>query len=197
MTSDISWPRCLRAVCSLFILEQSMKQCWFNIDGKRQRPLDTVQPLATDLGLTVDTSCERDDPDCVKDVVDGYSGTGNILICWQHNALTDIVKKLGDKDAPNYPDDRYVCQLWKPWVGANLLTWCIASILSGLILHLILLLPPRWARTALVWIARFLYCCTVLWRPIWYLCILATRYDEISNRTVIFDQRIIAVFFLS
>jgi hypothetical protein len=77
-------------------------------DGKRQRPLDTVQPLATDLGLTVDTSCDRDDPDCVKDVVDGYSGSGNILICWEHDALTDIVKELGDKDAPDYPDDRYV-----------------------------------------------------------------------------------------
>ncbi|CAI7603182.1 unnamed protein product [Penicillium pancosmium] len=85
-----------------YIMAQTPKS-----DGKRQRPLDTVQPLATDLGLTVDTSCDRDDPDCVKDVVDGYSGSGNILICWEHDALTDIVKELGDKDAPDYPDDSF------------------------------------------------------------------------------------------
>ncbi|KOS39721.1 hypothetical protein ACN38_g9427 [Penicillium nordicum] len=44
--------------------------------GKRTRPHDTVEPLAKNLGLTVDTSCGRDDSDCVKDVVDGYDGKG-------------------------------------------------------------------------------------------------------------------------
>ena len=77
-----------------------------NVDGKRQRPLDTVKPLAGDLGLEVDTSCDRDDSKCVKDVVDGYEGSGNILICWEHDALTDIVEELGDDDAPKYDDDR-------------------------------------------------------------------------------------------
>lgn len=74
------------------------------VDGKRQRPYLTVKPLADDLGLTVDTSCDRDDPDCVADVVNGYSGSGNILICWEHDALTDIVETLGDDEAPKYPD---------------------------------------------------------------------------------------------
>lgn len=74
--------------------------------GKRTRPLMTVQPVATDLGLTVDISCDRDDPECVKDAVAAHSGNGgNILICWEHDALTDIVKELGDDDAPEYPDD--------------------------------------------------------------------------------------------
>ncbi|KOS46240.1 hypothetical protein ACN38_g2770 [Penicillium nordicum] len=78
-------------------------------NGKRARPHDTVEPLAKDLGLTVDTSCGRDDPDCVKDVVDGYDGKGlaNILICWEHDALTDIAETLGVKDAPSYPDDSF------------------------------------------------------------------------------------------
>ena len=62
-------------------------------------------PLAGDLGLTVDTSCQRDDQDCVADVVDSYSGSGNILICWEHDALTDIVEALGDDDAPKYDSD--------------------------------------------------------------------------------------------
>lgn len=76
--------------------------------GKRARPRDTVLPLANDLGLTIDISCDRDDADCVDDLVKDYnkSGSGqNILICWEHDALTDIAEALGDQDAPTYPDD--------------------------------------------------------------------------------------------
>ncbi|KFY69740.1 hypothetical protein V501_08360 [Pseudogymnoascus sp. VKM F-4519 (FW-2642)] len=72
-------------------------------DGSRARPLATVQPLATDLGITVDTSCDRDDQKCVAKVVNNYTGSGNILICWEHDALTDIVDALGDSNAPSYP----------------------------------------------------------------------------------------------
>ncbi|KAJ5931046.1 hypothetical protein N7466_006539 [Penicillium verhagenii] len=76
-------------------------------DGARDRPYLTVEPLAEELGLTVDTSCGKTDYSCVKDVVDAYDGDGNILICWEHDALTDIVSELGDDDAPTYPDDSY------------------------------------------------------------------------------------------
>lgn len=48
--------------------------------GKRERPYDTVLPLAGDLGLEVDTSCDRDDEDCVKEAVKNYNGSGNVLI---------------------------------------------------------------------------------------------------------------------
>ncbi|OBT84421.1 hypothetical protein VE02_07136 [Pseudogymnoascus sp. 03VT05] len=72
-------------------------------DGSRARPLATVQPLATDLGITVDTSCDRDDQKWVTKVVNNYTGSGNILICWEHDALTDIVDALGDSNAPSYP----------------------------------------------------------------------------------------------
>ncbi|CZR55822.1 related to phosphoglycerate mutase family protein [Phialocephala subalpina] len=75
--------------------------------GARTRPLMTVQPLANDLGLTVDTSCDRDDQNCVADLVDGFEGGGNILICWEHDNLSDIVKALGDKNPPDYPDDSF------------------------------------------------------------------------------------------
>jgi hypothetical protein len=67
-----------------------------------------VKPLADDLGLTVDTSCDRDDSKCVENVVKGYTGSGNILLCWEHDALHDIVDELGFKGtAPDYPDNRY------------------------------------------------------------------------------------------
>lgn len=52
---------------------------------------------------------DRDDPDCVADAVAAFAKTStqNVLICWEHDALTDIVESLGvDKDdAPEYPDD--------------------------------------------------------------------------------------------
>lgn len=76
-------------------------------DGSRERPLETVQPLAAELGLSVDTSCDRDDSDCVADTVYNYNGDGNILICWEHDALTDIAEALGDDNAPDYPDDSF------------------------------------------------------------------------------------------
>ncbi|KAI1846252.1 hypothetical protein JX266_007777 [Neoarthrinium moseri] len=76
-------------------------------DGSRQRPYDTVLPLATDLGLKVDTSCDRDDEDCVADVVKSYSGSGNILICWEHKQLNNLAEALGAKDVDGYPDDSF------------------------------------------------------------------------------------------
>jgi hypothetical protein len=76
------------------------------IDGSRQRPYDTVEPLAEDLGIAVDIHCDRDDQDCVANTVESYIGPGNILICWEHDNLHDIVKALGDKKAPDYPDSK-------------------------------------------------------------------------------------------
>jgi hypothetical protein len=68
-----------------------------------------VKPLADDLGINIDTSCGRDDSACVNAVVTRYKGAGNILICWEHHALTDIVNVLGAaKNAPSYPDTKFV-----------------------------------------------------------------------------------------
>ncbi|PMB64531.1 hypothetical protein BM221_009370 [Beauveria bassiana] len=80
---------------------------FFGLDGKRQRPLDTVKPLAADLGLSVDTHCDRDDPKCVKKAVQNYNGDGNILICWEHKALTDLAEKLGADNVEDYPSDHF------------------------------------------------------------------------------------------
>lgn len=73
--------------------------------GARERPLETVTPLAEDLGLTVDTSCDRDDSACVAALINAYTGPNNILICWEHGELTNIAQALGDQKAPQYPDD--------------------------------------------------------------------------------------------
>ncbi|KAJ2966425.1 hypothetical protein NUW58_g10666 [Xylaria curta] len=77
------------------------------LDGKRARPYLTVKPLADDLGLTVDTSCDRDDEKCVQKAVDKFKGNGNILICWEHDQLNNLAEELGAKDVANYPDEAY------------------------------------------------------------------------------------------
>ena len=82
-TSIISWRR-LQSRVSIVekgrLRRQISNYISFFLDGKRQRPYDTVKPLADDLGLAVDTSCDRDDSGCVADFVEDYSGDGNILI---------------------------------------------------------------------------------------------------------------------
>ncbi|KAI5457930.1 hypothetical protein BGZ63DRAFT_363322 [Mariannaea sp. PMI_226] len=85
-----------------YVMAQAYKS-----DGSRDRPYLTVLPVATDLGLKVDVSCDRDDESCVKKVVNGYKGSGNILLCWEHDELNNIAEELGAKDVDNYPDDSY------------------------------------------------------------------------------------------
>ncbi|KAI0200562.1 hypothetical protein F4808DRAFT_155113 [Astrocystis sublimbata] len=85
-----------------YILAQKPKD-----SGKRARPYLTVKPVADDLGLTVDTSCDRDDEKCVQDLVDSYDGDGNILLCWEHKALNNIAEELGAMDVDSYPSESY------------------------------------------------------------------------------------------
>jgi hypothetical protein len=99
----------------------------FDIGGKRKRPYDTVLPLAEDLGLKIDTHCDRDKPKCVAKAINEYKGDGNVLISyvpdhgifrrasntngstrsWEHKKLTDVIKALGVDDAEKYPSDRF------------------------------------------------------------------------------------------
>ncbi|CAO1620707.1 unnamed protein product [Sympodiomycopsis kandeliae] len=85
-----------------FIITQDYKS-----SGKRIRPYETVKPLADDLGLTIDHHCDRDDSDCAVDTIQSFTKKSNkaILLCWEHDALSDISKGLGDKF--DYPDDSF------------------------------------------------------------------------------------------
>ncbi|THH10438.1 hypothetical protein EW145_g1330 [Phellinidium pouzarii] len=102
--------------------------------GARERPLQTVTPLAQSLGLTVDTSCSKKDSSCVADAVADFAKTSNsnILICWEHGELTDIAEALGVNDAPEYPDDAFNI-IWTlqdqtiPSRGKHLLASSLAS----------------------------------------------------------------------
>lgn len=76
-------------------------------DGKRERPYETVKPLAGSLGIPFNYIIARDDADKVAQTVKNFNGAGNILICWEHGQLTSIAEALGVKGGPQYPGDRY------------------------------------------------------------------------------------------
>ncbi|KAI6714128.1 phosphoglycerate mutase family protein [Diplocarpon mali] len=61
------------------LVASQAKECR-ELGGKRTQPLMTVQPVASDLGFAVE-SRDRDDADCVAGLVNGYSGSGNIMTC--------------------------------------------------------------------------------------------------------------------
>lgn len=71
----------------------------------------TALPLATDLGLTIDSHCSRKDAECVADAIRSYDGPGNILVTWRHKNVPDIQRMLGSEDPLEYPSDRYVQSL--------------------------------------------------------------------------------------
>ncbi|KAE8224509.1 hypothetical protein CF319_g2599 [Tilletia indica] len=74
-----------------YIIAQAYKP-----DGRRSRPYETVKPLADHLGLEVDLHCEREQADCVaKRALKAVSQGKNVLVCWQHKALTDIARAFG------------------------------------------------------------------------------------------------------
>ena len=76
-------------------------------DGRQRRPYDTLRPLADDLGLTVDTACERDEIDAVVAKIQSYTGKGNVLVCWEHKRLSNIAAALGVLNPPRYPTERF------------------------------------------------------------------------------------------
>lgn len=83
-----------------------------------------------------------------------YTGSDNILICWEHKELTKIAEKLGDDDAPTYPDDRLVSTEERCKGDASNQSCIPGSISSGLTLILIPTSRTSRARTARVWIAE-------------------------------------------
>jgi broad specificity phosphatase PhoE len=77
-------------------------------DGEGQRTRETVAPLATALGIPVDTDLGRgDEKKLVKDVLEE---SGTTLISWQHGGIPEIVDDFPSvSPAPpkEWPDDRF------------------------------------------------------------------------------------------
>lgn len=80
-------------------------------DGRDERPYLTVLPLADSLDLNeqnggLDIRFKRGDSGDVANAVKNFQGDGNILICWEHHALTDLATAIGVTNAPEYDGTR-------------------------------------------------------------------------------------------
>ncbi|SGY39247.1 BQ5605_C003g02182 [Microbotryum silenes-dioicae] len=77
--------------------------------GARKRPYATVVALAEDLRLPVITDCNRNDPDCVVNLVQQFAkySRRDVLICWKHSFLLDLAKAFGSQARLEYPDKRF------------------------------------------------------------------------------------------
>jgi hypothetical protein len=80
-------------------------------DGHDERPWKTVLPLADSIGLktnnnSFDIRFKRDKSKKVAEAVNAFQGPGDILICWEHKALTDLATAIGVRDAPKYDGTR-------------------------------------------------------------------------------------------
>lgn len=74
------------------------------------RPLQTVQPLADALKLTVNQSFVRDDyAAMVHEILDNNAYQGqSVLVCWEHKVIPDIAAALGVPDGPHeWPSDSF------------------------------------------------------------------------------------------
>jgi hypothetical protein len=79
------------------------------VSGACYTALASVQPLADDLGLEVDTSCGSDedaDDDCVANLIDTFAATSTkaILVIWAASAEDNLYENL-DIELPESDDD--------------------------------------------------------------------------------------------
>jgi hypothetical protein len=78
------------------------------------RPIETVQPLASALGLAIDKSFERDDyASMVKEIMSspGYKNH-TVLICWEHKVIPKIAAEFGVVNAPQTWDGSVYDRVW-------------------------------------------------------------------------------------
>jgi hypothetical protein len=65
------------------------------VDGDRERPVQTITPLAKALGIDINDKIDRDADSQAADATKAYSGPGNVLVCWEHGQLAQIAEKMG------------------------------------------------------------------------------------------------------
>ncbi len=83
-------------------------------DGSQSRPLETVQPLADSLGMTVNTSIRKPDAEGLARAVlsePSYAGK-MVLISWEHHMIPAIARALGADQAPDAWPDAAFDRVW-------------------------------------------------------------------------------------
>ena len=73
------------------------------------RPVETVEPLARSLGLTIDTRFRDDDFGLLANALltdERYAGK-TVLVCWHHGSLAKIARALGVTQATRWPQSQF------------------------------------------------------------------------------------------
>ena len=80
--------------------------------GGGQRPAETLEPLAHDLMLPIETPYQSNQPAKLAEMVltsKPYDGK-TVLICWTHEYIPQLMESLGVNPPPKkLPDDVYDC----------------------------------------------------------------------------------------
>jgi hypothetical protein len=72
---------------------------------KHARMLQTATPLVAKYGLSVNTKYDQDDSNGLSEALMGENGT--VLIVWEHKNLPHILRALGVKACPNWPNNDF------------------------------------------------------------------------------------------
>jgi hypothetical protein len=83
-------------------------------DGSRERPYETVTPLAQNLNLSIDDHCDRDDTDCAK---------VNLLPILASSMLTDDFFHRTPSMTLQAP------ALKTSWSAGSMMNWAILAML--------------------------------------------------------------------
>jgi len=74
------------------------------------RPFETVEYLAKELGLEIMIKYTRDQ---IHKLVESLDTDKNILICWEHTILSEIIQKISGVDINWHEDDYDSVYIWK------------------------------------------------------------------------------------
>lgn len=78
------------------------------------RAIETLQPLADALHLSIDESCSTLEYErLASTILKGGQADGHVLACWHRESIADLAAALGVKSPPHWPSTQYD-RLW--WI---------------------------------------------------------------------------------
>ena len=79
------------------------------------RPIETVTPLAQDLGMTINTSFEKNDIKALVEEImtNPLYDKKMVLICWEHKMINNIASEFGVAPKPNQWSSSVFDSVWK------------------------------------------------------------------------------------
>jgi len=84
-------------------------------EDESRRPLETVTPLATALGIKIHEKFGKDDLNALSQKImsDASLDGKMVLICWEHHVIPDLARGLGAKDAPDSWNNDDFTSVWE------------------------------------------------------------------------------------